>query len=829
MDLENSLSLLLETYLPPECSDTVIQSFVKDLVFMLGSRFKNQQQLIALVENFQSRTPFPLRQQIASHKIIQALEPLLGMYNSREMIKYVTAIHQNEDDNPQNTALNQDMLTLNDKTDSPARPASLYTESFENLERYSERSIISSQHMYNAGKHSNRVPLKTLSLPYSTNSVTEEEILKYIPYALLGTTSELFKLENNKIEIPITVPNSESSLLHLIFESGLLYKNLSHISDNYRNTQLSPIKKAFIIEINRELNNYTGFVNSLSSSQRVISIKGVYISIFDSVQRLRIFNSLVHIFDNVTGDQLLSRLNELRYHGDLVIQEISNALFLSLLDLYYDYLCQWLTLGSLENTNGELFIENNDENSGVSIPIDLNKEKIPSFIPIKRAEEIFIIGKSFQFIQRYCGELEFSNFFSNKYSQLYQNLRTKGISAAFFDVVTTQYKEIVEYVDNVLCKKFFYNDVLETLKNILFMGRGDLISILINKLAEALNAPAETLTNYGLTGILQESVQQSSLRNRINGYDNNFVINKLDARVLDLGHGSNGWDVFTLDYLIDQPLSLIINVNRPMSRKEYLRIFNFLWRFKKNRYFYETESKRTKEIMRTFKKYPNFIPIVGDITRHISKCSTLHSQMFQFQNKLESYYLQFIIERHYKDLQGRLEVLSNDGFQSKVPITVDTRNDTKKVNGVLKPKMNIFQGTKVQNAAQNLPNIDQLDAIHNDYLHKILSHKLLSTNSNSNYGHFSGKPYPASVLQVLEVIHEFTIIYSTLNETAYQLYLHLSLEKPSTIANYSHDLVSTIKTLSRTFRQFKEAKNILCRDLRVDGDEELHILSKLLK
>ena len=48
--------------------------------------------------------------------------------------------------------------------------------------------------------------------------------------------------------------------------------------------------------------------------------------------------------------------------------------------------------------------------------------------------------------------------------------------------------------------------------------------------------------------------------------------------MLELSHGEIGWDVFTLEYKVDAPVDVIVT---PYCARQYLKVFNFLWRVKR--------------------------------------------------------------------------------------------------------------------------------------------------------------------------------------------------------------------------------------------------------
>lgn len=176
-----------------------------------------------------------------------------------------------------------------------------------------------------------------------------------------------------------------------------------------------------------------------------------------------------------------------------------------------------------------------------------------------------MIGKSYIFLEKYCKEVQWTNEFSKSIMSCTRAILSGNINE-LFEIINDQYSEIVNHTNQILNQKFHYRDVVFALKNILLMGKSDFMDALIEKANDILATPSDSLPNYKLTRVLQEAVQLSSLRHLMNSPRNSSVINGLDARVLDLGHGSVGWDVFTLDYIL-YPLSLVLNVNRPLAGK----------------------------------------------------------------------------------------------------------------------------------------------------------------------------------------------------------------------------------------------------------------------
>ena len=121
--------------------------------------------------------------------------------------------------------------------------------------------------------------------------------------------------------------------------------------------------------------------------------------------------------------------------------------------------------------------------------------------------------------------------------------------------------------------KFQLFDHLSALKKYLLLGQGDFIALLLESLSSNLDGPANSQYRHHLTSALDHSIRNSNAQ-----FDSQDMTRRLDARMLELSHGEIGWDVFTLEYRMDSPLDVVVG---PWAQKQYLKIFNFLWRIKR--------------------------------------------------------------------------------------------------------------------------------------------------------------------------------------------------------------------------------------------------------
>jgi gamma-tubulin complex component 3 len=113
--------------------------------------------------------------------------------------------------------------------------------------------------------------------------------------------------------------------------------------------------------------------------------------------------------------------------------------------------------------------------------------------------------------------------------------------------------------------------------------------------------------------------------------------------MLELSHGEIGWDVFTLEYRIDSPLDVIVT---PWASKQYLKVFNFLWRVKRVEFALSTTWRRVQTGAR------GVISAVGDkLGADWKSARGGVAEMIHFINQLQYYILFEVIEAGWEGLQ----------------------------------------------------------------------------------------------------------------------------------------------------------------------------------
>lgn len=311
---------------------------------------------------------------------------------------------------------------------------------------------------------------------------------------------------------------------------------------------------------------------------------------------------------------------------------------------------KWIYDGELEDPYLEFFVSEQPEDAepegdgkkggATSVWEDkytLDSRMMPTIITEEFANKVFLIGKTLNFIRYGCGDAAWVESYSKDASK---ELRY-GDTAKLERSIEEAYKTTMAQLIQLMADKFLLFEHLQALKNYLLLGEGDFIQILMESLAANLDRPAITQYRHNLTAQLEHAVRNSNAQ-----YDNPEVLRRLDARMLELSHGEIGWDVFTLEYKIDAPVDVIVT---PYGSKQYLKVFNFLWRIKRVQFALGATWRNGMTGAR------GILGAVSDklgVDWKLARCAI--AEMVHFVDQLQHYILFEVIERSWEELKQKL-------------------------------------------------------------------------------------------------------------------------------------------------------------------------------
>ncbi|CUM65959.1 uncharacterized protein PRCAT00003612001 [Priceomyces carsonii] len=619
-------------------------------------------------------------------------------------------------------------------------------------------------------KHSSRPENQLLSSPYKAKEfgenqktldlvigpyyecISEEEILRYLSYSLLGSDSKLLVfLNDERLELPTNLNSSYSGLLRNILEAALLYKRLSRFVETNKGKLTSPIKTAYLTALNSELNIYVDHVNEIFNFEPS-SLMLVYHKLFDWIFKLRLLYSIVNCL-HLNGYDFISKVYELTKFGDSRVKILAGFIFEQIITPYYEILEHWIICGDLIDSSDEFFIKFDTKKLNFNEIVVFLPSRTPFFINEDLSRKILQIGKMIIFLSQYCKELTWVNGYREKYSKFIFEANA-GLKSMNFNTISelvhTQYKDLLNFFSIIVQEKNEFFLHLLSLQNYLLMKSNDLIEALIFQGGPIFNDSSSNISTSYLSKIVTESIKHSSAK-----YSKYST--RLDARVLDPTHGHVVWEVFTLEYKLDDlPIHSILQ----SGKIQYLKMFNFLWRIKHLQYLLNSnfidacnmrrsELKEThRKLMRLRKSRPGIRERkVAWLLKSFSTVNIIRHQLIQFLNFLVRFISFDIIDDNFNEFIVEKIFKSNiPDMKSKLPISdYFLKSIGSKVIG-------LASSTVSHN--MNELTIDELIKIHEQFLLLVTQNPLLN---EAVVGKYTRRSYIDQVYSILEIILNFIV------------------------------------------------------------------------
>ncbi|KAG5981700.1 hypothetical protein E4U55_002681 [Claviceps digitariae] len=507
-----------------------------------------------------------------------------------------------------------------------------------------------------------------LASNYTEVDPPETDILRDLSFTLQGLSSTTLPFsKSDTLRLPATVPLPLVSILHKLAEPSLLYRGL----DEYCKTHASGLLgQSLRAAIGSELRSYLSLIATLESQIRRalssldvnaprggigkagVTLKRCVVWTREATMGLRLMSLIAKESDNKAGGQLISLIHSFSSsHGDPVVAAFAERLLGSFTKPFYDILRHWIYDGELSDPYQEFFVREQDgkkldmperkggANAGNvwTDKYEIDDNMIPSIMTQDFAQKVFLIGKSLNFIRHSCGDTAWVENYSKAASK---ELRY-GDTATLEAWIDEAYKTTMKRLMDLMANKFHLFEHLKALKDYILLGQGDFIALLMESLAANLDKPAGVQYRHTLTAQLEHAVRGSNAQ-----YDSAEVLRRLDARMLQLSHGDMGWDCFTLEYKIDAPVDVVVT---DWGNRQYLKVFNFLWRIKRVEFALLSTWRKCMTGARGVLQNPD--PVVTQAWR---STRGVLAEMIHFVGQLQYYILFEVIESSWDELQKRI-------------------------------------------------------------------------------------------------------------------------------------------------------------------------------
>jgi gamma-tubulin complex component 3 len=492
----------------------------------------------------------------------------------------------------------------------------------------------------------------------------EPALLRDLPFTLQGLSSNNLPFQTDlALKLPTNLPTPLVSLLHTLSEPALLYRSLSQFVESSDVGGL--VSQSLRSAIGTELRSYLSLVAQLEGQIRRalqqldvnlphgglgkagVTLKRLVVWTRDATTGLRLMSLIVENAKDKKGGELISLVHTFATsHGDPFVHNFAERLLSDITKPFYNMLRAWIYDGELEDPHQEFFVyENRDDREGMGggatnvweHKYALQPAMIPTIMTSDFANRVFLIGKSLNFIRYSCGD---SAWVENHSRDASRELSYSD-SATLYSSIDSAYSTVMARLLSLMEDKFALFTHLTALKKYLLLGQGDFIALLMESLADNLDQPANSQYRHTLTAQLEHAIRNSNAQ-----HDDVDVLRRLDARMLELSHGEIGWDVFTLEYRIDSPLDVIVT---PWASKQYLKVFNFLWRVKRVQFALGITWRKCMTGAR------GVLGAVGDKLGEDWKMARgAMAEMIHFIDQLQWYILFEVIEAGWEGLQKEI-------------------------------------------------------------------------------------------------------------------------------------------------------------------------------
>lgn len=631
-------------------------------------------------------------------------------------------------------------------------------------------------------------------------------------YLLLGTDSSSFKFTTRShngedgsrvgglgVEITVdagSVQQNQLGYLKEFVQLALVVKQLS-LETAATPTAFRPSLQAFYACVGESLLRFQQFLNTLYGSGERQSLVSLRYRLDDWLTSFRHIYWLHLKAKTLPAHEFLSVLHQHSLFGDSLIQQLSAGYYTTAFKPYLRLINSWLLLGVLTETEAvrEDFFVKPDETRKDFLYFS---ELVPSFLRQKTAFRIYQVGKSISFLKLYLDDKQWCNEFYNSTSN-------EDLTALDDALVLRLYEKVISRLDLLLLES--YQAEISYLRKFLLLKQGDLIESVIDNGSALLGEPSSSLSSNQLVTLLQDSIESTSV-SRNTPPD---VYNRLDARLLNINPASSlGWDLFTLDFKLSPPVDRLIS----STYKEYLKVFNFLFKISKLNYQLSKSWKKSHLVDNKLKgsfahnSYSTSKKWNRKMKIHQRKFDLIRHQFISFISSIYSYISNEILSENYHLFQQNFIPKTNQVYQLK--------------NNKLLP----LDLSDIQ-----LFNLDELKLIHDSYILPISKSELFYNLNDEKV------PLNRILFQLLVTIERFSHLYTEFQSTLADLLRikHLiAVDSASELNDYQTMLTEKINKISEKLGsdivdRFENDLTLLINLLKSSSDQSLKCLGQILE
>ncbi|KAI5063621.1 hypothetical protein GOP47_0022168 [Adiantum capillus-veneris] len=508
------------------------------------------------------------------------------------------------------------------------------------------------------------------------SEVTEGALVRDVLYACQGIDGRYVKfdkeLDGYAVDEAFRVPRATRMLVRRLCEVGWLYKRVrQHITDNLEEGPLEAIGtvgQAFCSSLQEELSDYYRLIAILeaqvhnpiplmsegSKAGNYLSLRRLMVWLAEPLVRMRLLAVLVDGCKSLRGGAMAGAIHMHAQHGAPIVRSIMARLLIRVCSPLFEMVRRWVLEGELDDLYEEFFV--------VGQPVKaealwregyrLQSSMLPSFIPESLAQRILRTGKSINFLRVCCEDHGWAEAASEAVAAAGTSGNRGGLGYGETEALEVMVVEAARKIDGHLLKimyeRYRFRDHCLAIKRYLLLGQGDFIQYLMDLVGPDLSQPANTVSSFKLAGLLESAIRTSNAQ-----YDEGDILDRLRVKMMPYNSGDRGWDVFSLEYTLRDPLNTIFTEAVMAS---YLKIFNFLWRLKRVEHALSATWQTMKpncSLARLFT--PSGHGEKSQVVAVLRRCQTLRNEMNHFVTNLQYYIMFEVLEYSWANFLEEME------------------------------------------------------------------------------------------------------------------------------------------------------------------------------
>ena len=515
----------------------------------------------------------------------------------------------------------------------------------------------------------------------------ERDLVRDALYACQGIDGECIAFspaEQAYVIAPnVNVSVGRRNLIKCVTEIGWLFKKVKGALGETRASGVDvddgdgSTRQAFRAALQRELADYYKLIAVLESQAQLpivsfakeasggrgdggdgyLTLRRLFVWLTEPLKTMRTLAILVDATHGKRGGGMLAVMQKLSQHGDpsstALVRRVLSASATPFLGMVH----RWTLSGELEDPSHEFFVRVDHAVPDKDLwrcKYAFDDDMLPSFVTREQGKTILRLGKSINFLRRCCDDASWT---PERSEIMHAVEKVGGLDFENPEGLVTLIDETSRRVDGAVRRVLFDRYQLgrhcDALKRYLLLGQGDLHECLMDLMGPSLDEPANSLSVFKLSGTLEQAIRSSSAQS-----DAPEFIDRLRVRLMAHLNEEVGWDVFTLEYVVNQPLTTIFTET---AMNKYLRVFNFLWRLKRVEYsLCATWQMMKPSVTHLLSSEAREVGASGEIlVEMIRNCHSLRGEMHNFISNFQYYVMFEVLETSWVELQEKFETHSD--------------------------------------------------------------------------------------------------------------------------------------------------------------------------